>query len=192
MADRFSALAVAGLLFLLAGPAAATTIHVPAGEPTVQAGIDAAAPGDTVEVACGTYFEHHVVMKSGVVLRSATGDPACVTIDAERLDRVLHCQGMNSDTKVEGFTLVNGLSTESGCVWCVFSTMTIENCVIQDNEGVYDSPGIGLFQASPTIRGCVFRNNTTAGAAPGHNRGGGIYIQNQCFPTIEDLSLIHI
>src|SRR5205085_10225837 len=46
---------VAGTLF--AGPAAATILAVPADFATIQAAVNAATPGDTVEVATGTYHE---------------------------------------------------------------------------------------------------------------------------------------
>ena len=37
--------------------AAATTIHVPADQPTITAALTAAVDGDTIEVAPGTYAE---------------------------------------------------------------------------------------------------------------------------------------
>ena len=83
---RLPWLALPALLALVSasGLSSATTIRVPHDQPTIQIGIHAASPGDTVLVACGTYFEHEIRMKELITLRSETGRPECVTIDAER------------------------------------------------------------------------------------------------------------
>ena len=75
--------------------------------PTIQAGVDSAAAGDTLEIACGTYYEHRIVVKSGLVLRSETGLPDCVTIDAQQLDTVIMCPAV-VDGRIEGLTFTGG------------------------------------------------------------------------------------
>jgi hypothetical protein len=47
----------------------AATIRVPQNQKTIQAGIDAAKPGDTILVNAGTYKEH-IHLKSGITLKS--------------------------------------------------------------------------------------------------------------------------
>ncbi|MFQ5498222.1 MAG: thrombospondin type 3 repeat-containing protein [Candidatus Zixiibacteriota bacterium] len=61
--------------FLLVGAIGvqSATIHVPTDQPTIQAGIDTAANGDTVLVASGTYFESLTLVSKSVHIVSAGG-----------------------------------------------------------------------------------------------------------------------
>lgn len=148
----------------MASPGLAATIHVPGDEPTIQAGIHAASVGDTVEVACGTYYEHGIELASGIVLRSATGSADCVVVDAQELDRVMLCEDLAAPAVVEGFSLVSGMLDEDfgagagAGMHVARSTLTVRNCRIADNTARYTG---GLFAAASDVflEGCAFENN---------------------------------
>jgi len=187
-------LALLGLLTLISAldPSSAATIHVPDGQPTIQAGIDAASPGDTVLVACGTYHEHDIEMKSGVCLTSETGQADCVTVDAHQQGRVFYCDGVDSLACIVGFTITGGLATGTyytdcwgGGMFCAEdSSPTLRNCTFSGNWATApasDARGGGVFcddHSSPTLTDCSFLGNRSS------DYGGGMYCATYSSPTL--------
>src|SRR2546428_9154943 len=74
------------LLGLMPHTARAATINVPAGQPTIQAAINAASNGDTVLVAPGTYYENINFMGKAITVTSA-GGPSVTTINGGDLNK---------------------------------------------------------------------------------------------------------
>jgi hypothetical protein len=155
---------------------------VPADFPTIQAALTAAVSGDVVEVACGTYHEHDLVLVPGVTLLSETGQASCVTIDADGLGRVLSCQGAGQSV-IEGLTLTGALIADSGGgVFADQVSLTIRNCRFSGNhlEGPedFDGRGAGLYASSVTLSliDCAFDSNSShPGSFIGNAMGGGLY-----------------
>ncbi|MBP7669468.1 MAG: right-handed parallel beta-helix repeat-containing protein [Candidatus Eisenbacteria bacterium] len=200
-------------VFLPAGSNAAT-IHVPEDQPSIQAGIGAAGAGDTVLVACGTYLEHDIAMKSGVVLRSETGEAGCVTIDAQAMGRVIFCNQVDALAAIEGFQLTGGSAaghdpgSQGGAVALLNSSPRIRACAIVENDGPSCGGGIYAYRSSSLIENCVFARNTAidgAGiylnlASPRilgctfHDNdcmvwGGAVYCQGPCSPELSHCTL---
>jgi predicted outer membrane repeat protein len=161
-------------VLVLATLAHSATIRVPADQPSIQAGINAAAPGDTVEVACGVYTWTGeatgnslglIRLKDGVHLRSETGQAQCVTIDAEQLGRVFYCNGVDASTRLTGFTITGGLPTEpwpndhGGGMYCVSSSLLVTDCTFTGNRAVHHGGAIYCSVSSPTITDCHFSEN---------------------------------
>lgn len=124
-----------------------TTIEVAAGN-SIQAAIDAAAPGDTIAVAHATYFETLVIDRS-LTLIAADG----ATIDATGLGAsAIRIEGVDaSDTILDGFVIRGGLGSP------------VQNVTERAGGGAL------IVDASPIFRSCTFVAND------GAMRGGGAY-----------------
>jgi serine protease len=166
------------LLVLLAvsTPVQSATIHVPGDQPTIRAGIDVANVGDIVQVACNTYFEHDLLMKSGITLSSETGQPDCVTIDAQSQGRVLICEGIDPTTSIEGFTFTGGsvhgegFAGCGGAVYCHEASPTFSNCVFATNDAEKGAAAACVFGA-PSFESCMLLDNYACA-------GGGLYLNS--------------
>jgi len=166
--------------------ATATTIRVPADEPTIQAGLGAAAAGDTVLVACDTYYEHDILMKSGVFLLSETMEADCATIDAQRLGRVFICDSVDSLTTIAGFTITGGLAAGpqpddcGGGMYCFNCSPTLLDVKFEANLATSGGGLCCYCCASPTLNACAFEGNVA------EEDGGGMYCYYYSCPTLTD------
>ncbi len=165
--------AVALALVSLCGLAGATTIHVPADQPMIQSGIDAAAEGDTVLLADGTYTgPGNVELRFGkdIVLRSEHGAEATV-IDGEYIPH-------------QGTAMIfDAGETQS----CIIEGLTIRRCDL----GWSGSWGGGIAcvnASSPTLRDLVIENNISMDSWWESGRGGGIWCDSAS-PVLEDVLL---
>ena len=162
--------------------------------PTIQAGIDSAQAGDTVLLACGTYYEFNINLKFGVSVCSETRDPSCVTIDAQQQERVLffrYSTSVDSISVIEGLTITGGLPGGAhpnspiggGIFLSRGASFTIRKCNIQGNT-VHgpDSIGGGLYcsRSSPRLIDCSFIGNSAV------DIGGGAYFQDSGYPVLID------
>ena len=126
--------------------------------PTIQAGLDAAAAGDTVLVAAGTYTgagNVGLMYRKDLVLRSESG-PEATVIDVESAATAgfLFWNGETRGAVLDGFTIRGGLGTSSeiggGGISCHTGSPTITNCILRNNSG-----GAIWVSSSPVIRDCL-------------------------------------
>jgi len=178
-------LTVTGILILVGlgslPTATARTWLVPSEAPTIQAGIDSAAVNDTVQVECGTYWEHGLVMKPGVTLRSEAGSADCVIVNGWGQGRILDCVDLSDPVVVEGITFSSGKVTEGwidalgGGIRCRNSQITVINCRFRDNSARIGG-GLGILESVVTLRNNEFIAN--AAGHPDFAAGGGIWIKD--------------
>jgi predicted outer membrane repeat protein len=146
----------------------AAVVEVPADQPTIQLGIYAAGPGDTVLVAPGTYQEAIDFLGKPIVVGSwylTTGEPAYVdstTIEGTAAmfgALVTADTGEDSLSILVGLTVSNGDALNGGAVYCRNSAPRITDCVFYSNDAQNFGGAIYSTQASPIVEGCRFEDN---------------------------------
>lgn len=163
-------ISVAASSIIVSASTMAGTINVPsASYPTIQSVIDAAAPGDTVQMAAGTYIEN-ITQKSGVIVQGAGA--LVTTIRGTVSGSVLTAYDLRTSAKIDGFTITGGTGPEGGGIFILFILLvlhlpppiTISNNIITGNTadtggGIYcDDSGSG-YPLHPTITNSIIWGN---------------------------------
>jgi nitrous oxidase accessory protein NosD len=152
---------------------------------TIQLAIDAAAPGDTIALAPGTYTEHLLIVGKGLTILGSDG-PGLTILDGAYVDRILTVHESGQAVTLEGLILHRGfrnvLEGPGGAVAAYASPLIIRNCIFRDNwalglgGAVYvtrklppDKPGPPAPVGGLTVSSTIFDANW------GGNDGGAIF-----------------
>jgi parallel beta-helix repeat protein len=152
------------------GLALSATLKVPVQHATINKALAAAAPGDTVRVAQGTYFEH-ITLKTGVVLEGGwkkdftsrnISSFATVIDGGKEKGTVVKCA---DNATLDGFTIIHATllktseTSEGSGIYCKGTSPTIKNNNLHDNE----PSGIFCENSSAVIKDNRVSKNAQAG-----------------------------
>lgn len=198
-AKALVAFSLTALVFAGAGTASAAVLRVSqsgywGSEPAaaaIQPAIDAAASGDEIWVAEGTYFEN-CTLKDGVSLFGGFGGDETsrserdwiahrTILDGGAAPRSVIFVPSSASATIDGFTIQNGTGTNyswlrsiegGGILGLQYSNLTIANNVFRNNTAVYGG-GLSIKEFSTaTIYNNIFYGNSAS------REGGGIALTN--------------
>ncbi len=131
--------------------------NVPADFPSIQAAIDAAAAGDVIRVAPGTYQENLDYRQKDVELVSTDGAESTIIDAAQNTGVKIGPAGSFS-----GFTVRNARASFGAGMEVRGSGSRITRNIFEDNAqgGGGFGAAIGMNSASPIIEGNIFRRNS--------------------------------
>jgi hypothetical protein len=188
--------ATCAVVTAMASTSSAAIINIPADQPTIQAGIDAAVDGDEIVVAPGTYVEAIDFMGKAIRLHSSDG-PEVTTIHGDGAAvRLVTCEsGEGPQTVLEGFTITNGGHCWSNPPFSFYcsgggmgnfgSSPTVTNCTFSGNRSDSGAGMVNANGSSPTVTGCRFLSNyAMEDSLYGDDPSGGGMANYDSSPTV--------
>ncbi len=158
-------LLVFSLSFFIVSGSNRAIINVPADQPSIQAGINAAVNGDIVLVSDGTYTgmdNRNLDFNGKIITVESSGGPDLCIIDCEGADgsAFYFSQGETPDARVVGFTIRNSQGMTGAGITCTGnSSPTIHDCIFFENSSYYGS-GVFSEDSAPRIEACRFLQNS--------------------------------
>jgi hypothetical protein len=154
----------ATLAVFLAGAVQAATINVPADYATIQAAVNSATPGDTINVAAGTYPERLTVNKP-LTLTGAGRESSF--IDATSFltaGNVVTITALTGDTTINGFGITTGIYSTgilaSGGTDALGHVTISNNHILSPNDPASEpSPQFGIIVGYGDVRHIIISGN---------------------------------
>ena len=177
----FSMLAMLLLCWSTANGQGSTTWTVddngPADFANIQDAINVALNGDTIEIMPGTYYGTGGLTQPVVDMQGKSlhllGIPDGtnrVFVDGNNKRRCLGCaSGEGIDTVIESIEFRNGYADRGGGLYCLGSSPSLKDCVFDENTATTAGGGIYIEGGSPYVESCTVTNNESS-------YGGGFYI----------------
>ena len=153
---------------------------VPGGYPTIQAAINAASIGDTIDIAAGTYSEN-VNLKAGVCLEGVGVDQTTISksgapgVSGNDVSYVI----------IKNLTVSNsgGNSVAGGGISLSGSTnISLQSCRLTGNVAA-NGGGIYISQSNVTVDHCLIDGNTA------HNMGAGMVMESNSVVTFTNVTM---
>lgn len=153
------------------GSGLAATLHVPKDHKTIQAAVEAAAPGDTILVAAGTYRET-IKLKERLTLKSA-GDDTKGAIGLKRAEAVI-IDGGGDEAKSAAVTMAEGAVLDGFTITKVglFDQKEYDKHYATQGEDLPDERGaagaahltaVSIPGVTATVKHCIVHDNGYAG-----------------------------
>jgi hypothetical protein len=164
---------------------------VPSQYATVQAAIDAANPGDVVQISPGSYGGPIDTRGKPITVRGTVDAASTIVTGGESVIRCISQE--TAATIIENLTVMNGTGTTGAGIRIANASPVIRNCRVLANIAsggdTCRGGGIAVLGGSPLIEGCLIGGNTVSSSGgPCHPNcncsaqvtsngyGGGIYI----------------
>jgi hypothetical protein len=179
---------------LVPSVAAQTTINVPAQQPTIQAAINAASPGDSISVASGLYVENLTITKPLTIFGSAY-PTTTTTIDGSALGPVVTISGVLTGRGVTllGLTLQNGgkpqaTGSPTGGVSVTGSYAVLSQLTLTKNF----CQGVNATNSTVTLNNDTVQNTLATGCPSAEGTGSGIRISGNAAAAAAPFDAIHL